>query len=438
MNIDLYKKIIEDHQELASLPQTLAEVLRVIKDENSSASELGEVLRHDPALATKILRVVNSPVYGSSREITTMTQAVMTLGMRAVSALALSTSVYDITGKWNGTIDRSRFWRHSLEVAIGCREIGAAIGMECPEEAFIAGLIHDIGLLILEKSFPEKFQRIWQQAESGENIFDLADQVWGTNHARIGRFLFEQWNLPESICEAIGHFHNEFSPGNTDADFRLAQIIALSDSLSRFTITSGKPHLTGDREKRQILCCNLDLDPDKLREIDQTLFQKTSEESKFLDIEIGSLEELLTEANQMLYEQYLTVENLMSENSLLHEQVARDKLKKAALDALTTITATFNHYINNAAATILGRAQLVEVGIDKGDFTDHDNALRHSMQVIANGVTTITSVMEELKNLSHMDTVVYHDDTYVINIESKLKKKLKLIGQAGAEVCKQP
>lgn len=436
MNTDIYKKILDDHQELSSLPQTLAEVVRVIKDENSSASDLGEVLKHDPALATKILRVVNSPVYGSSREITTMTQAVMTLGMRAVSALALSTSVYDIAGKWEGTIDRSRFWRHSLEVAIGCREIAAAIGMECPEEAFIAGLIHDIGLLIVEKSFPEKFGRIWQRVESGENVFELADQAWGTNHARIGRFLFEQWNLPDSICEAIGHFHNEFSPGNKDEDFRLAQIISLSNLLSRFTITAAKPHLSGDNEKKQIICCNLDLDPEKLQEIDQTLFQKTSEEAKFLEIEIGSPEELLTEANRLLYEQYLTVETLLDENNQLHEQIARDKLKKAALDTLKTITATFNHYINNAAATILGRAQLVEIGIDRGEYADPENNLRNSMQIIGNGVSTITSVMDELKNLTDMNMIVYHDDTYVINIENRMKKQLEEIDQSNKAFCK--
>ena len=82
----------------------------------------------DPALTARLLRVVNSPFYGANREIRTVSQAVMTIGRRAVTALALSTSVYDLTDKWSSVIDRSRFWRHSLEVAIGSRMIAELTG----------------------------------------------------------------------------------------------------------------------------------------------------------------------------------------------------------------------------------------------------------------------------------------------------------------------
>jgi HD-like signal output (HDOD) protein len=94
---------------------------------------LAEVLSRDPALTAKVLRIVNSPYYGAGREITTMPQAVMTLGMRAVSALALSTSIYDLSGKWQVTIDRQRFWRHSLEVAMAARMIARESGYAYPE-----------------------------------------------------------------------------------------------------------------------------------------------------------------------------------------------------------------------------------------------------------------------------------------------------------------
>jgi len=429
MDRDLYKKILEDHRELAALPQTLAEVLRVIKDENSSATDLADVLRRDPSLTTKMLRVVNSPLYGAGREITTMTQAVMTLGHRAVSALALSTSIYHIAGKWDTTIDRTRFWRHSLEVAIACREIAEAIRYNCAEEAFIAGLIHDIGLLVLERSFSEKFARVWLEAERGESIFEQEERVWETNHARIGRFLLEQWNLPEVICQAVGYYHNQFSPGNNEPEFRLPQIVALADIISRFSITKAQPNLSLEQDYREILCTNLKLDPHRLVEIEKTLFGKTVQEASFLEIEIGSPNDLMIEANQLLYDQYLTVEKLLTENNQLHEQIARDKLHKAALETLNTITATFNHYINNASATILGRAQLVEVAISKGQVKDPEGTVDMSMQVIVNGVSTIKAVMEELKNLTSFDTIVYHDDTYVIDIEKKIKKQLESINQ---------
>ncbi len=427
MDRDLYSKILEDHRELAALPQTLAEVLRVVKDENSSATDLADVLRHDPSLTTKMLRVVNSPMYGAGREITTMTQAVMTLGHRAVSALALSTSIYHIAGKWDTAIDRTRFWRHSLEVAIACREIAEAIRYNCAEEAFITGLIHDIGLLGLERSFTEKFARVWVEAERGESIFEQEERIWESNHARIGRFLLEQWNLPEVICQAVGYYHNEFSPGNNEPEFQLPQIVALADIISSFSITKARPQISLEQEYKEILCTNLKLDPSRLSEIEKELFGKMVQEANFLEIEIGSPDDLMVEANRLLFDQYLTVEKLLTENNQLQEQVARDKLHKAAIETLNTITATFNHYINNASATILGRAQLVEVAIDKGEVSDPEGTVDMSMQVIVNGVSTIKAVMEELKNLTSFDTIVYHDDTYVINIEEKIKKQLESI-----------
>ena len=427
MDTELYNKIIEDHKELASLPQTLSEVLRVVKDENSSATDVAEVIRHDPALSTKILRVVNSPMYCQGREVTTISQAVMTVGMRAVSALALSTSIYDMSGKWETTIDRLRFWRHSLQVAIAAREIAEAIRYRSSEEAFVTGLIHDIGLLVMEKSFPTKFGRVWQQTEAGANIFELEEQAWGSNHARIGRFLMEQWNLPDSICQAVGFFHNEFTPGNDDEDMCLAQILALANLISSFSITKARPKLAAESESRQIICCNLKLEPERLGQIEKSLTQKTIEESKFLEIEIGSEQDLLVEANRLLFDQYAVVENLLEENRRMQDQIAHERLKQAALDTISTITATFNHYINNAAATILGRAQLIEFGLNKGEIVDNKGSLEKSISVISNGVNTITAFMDELKNLAEPNTIVYHDDTYIIDLEERIKKQLQRI-----------
>jgi len=425
MNTDIFQKIIEDHKELSSLPQTLAEVLKVIKDEKSSAQDLAKVLSCDPAMTAKILRIVNSPFYGASREITTLTQAVVTLGTRAVSALALSTSVYDLTGKWQTSIDRIRFWRHSLEVAIASRLIAEAVRYPRLEEAFISGLLHDIGLLVLEKSFKDKFQTIWKKAEWGEYIVEIEENTWGTNHARIGQFLLEQWNIPSSICEAVGVHHNTYPPDIDDPESCLNQIVILANKLSKFTIVKNRVAHTIDADNKEILRKNLKLAPELLKSIEENLFNHTIEQAKFLEVNIGSTEEILIEANKMLYRQYNTVENLLLENSTMQKEIARGKMEKAALQALRTITATFNHYLNNAAATILGRAQLIEVALQKGDVIDTKDKASYAVEIIINGVNTIQLVLEELKNLSAFKTTVYHDDTYIIDIEKKIKLQLE-------------
>ena len=424
MNAEFYNKILQDHQELASLPQTLSEVLRVTKSDTSSAQDLAAVLSHDPALTTKILRIVNSPFYGLSRSVTTLPQAVVTLGMRAVSSLALSTSVYDLTGKWQSTVNRMRFWRHSLETAIACRNIAEAVRYPRIDEAFVAGLLHDIGILVLEKSFSEKYKSVWRQVESGGSLVELEDGAWGTNHARVGQFLLEQWNIPAVICEAVGQHHNHFPPDATEPDFVLPQIVLLGNLISKFTVANAKPHFDYESDSREIVSKNLRIPRERLQAIEEQLLASTVEEAKFLEIEVGSNEEIMLEANKMLYYHYLTVENLLRENRQMQREIAQTKLEKAALDTLKTITATFNHYLNNAAATILGRAQLIQLGVSRGKVIDSKDKIGHAIDIIISGVGTIQAVLEELKTLNEFKTTVYHDDTYIIDIEKKMRQRL--------------
>ncbi len=432
---DIFQTVLRDHEELASLPQTLAEVLRLSRQEDSSAREMSSVLMRDPGMVTKVLRLANSPFFGAGRQINSVTQAVMTLGMRAVTALALSASVYDLTKKWGTSVDRLRFWRHSLAVAIGSRGVAEAIRYECPEEAFVAGLLHDIGLLVLEKSFPDRFERVWRQAEAGENIHELEEQVWGTNHARIGQFLLEQWHIPESICSAVGKHHTDYPPEEFDTAFRLPQVVALANEISQFTVVKARPLHAQDIDRQEILRTNLKIDPDRLQKIREDLLTRTMQEAAFLEIDIGSNEVLLSEANRILYHQFIMLERVLRENRAMQREIAKAQLEKSALETLKTITATFNHYINNAVGTILGRAQLVQYDIDKGRLTDATGNAIQSMEIIIHGVKTIRSVMEELTNLSAFKTTVYYDDTYIIDIEKKIKQKIESIGDVKAPVA---
>jgi nitrogen-specific signal transduction histidine kinase len=111
----------------------------------------------------------------------------------------------------------------------------------------------------------------------------------------------------------------------------------------------------------------------------------------------------------------------------MQAQIARDQVKKAALDSLKTITATLSHYINNASATILGRAQLVELAIKKESIMDSDRVAGNSMDIIVKSVEMISMVLDELKKLSSFDTTHYHDETDILDIEDSLKQKIAAI-----------
>jgi HD-like signal output (HDOD) protein len=420
-------ELLKDCKELSSLPQVLAEVIRVTDKEDSSAGDIAEVILKDPALSARILRVVNSSFYGPVRGISTINQAVVTLGIRAVKALALSTSLYRLFDHDKQIVDRVRFWRHSLEVAIACREIARACSYNPAEEAFVAGLMHDIGILILESNFAEQFQQIWKLVESGESITNLEKKAWSTDHARVAKFLLNQWKLPAFLGDAIATHHFKFADYELTPQNRLGRIVNLGNRLSKFRTCQVPPLDAEEILEIEKLAESLEIGPSVLAGIQEKILGRLLKESEFLEIKIGSMSELLGAANGLIYRQFLFVESVLRENRKMQAQIARDQIKKAALDSLKTITATLSHYINNASATILGRAQLVELAIKKETVVDDESVAGNSMDIIVKSVEMISMVLDELKKLSSFDTTHYHDETDILDIEDLLKEKIATI-----------
>jgi len=421
-------QLIKDKKELTSLPQVLAEVIRVTEKEECGAHEISEVIMKDPALSVRLLRIANSAFYGPSREVSTVSQAVLLMGVRSVKALALSVGLYHMFDREQVVIDRLRFWRHSLEVAIACREIARLCAYNPPEEAFVTGLLHDIGILIMEASYEDQLRRIWKLVEAGESLVKLEETTWGTNHARVAKFLLDQWRVPDLIGEAIGVHHDSFDAEKGHLPHnRLSRIICLANRISKYRVYTMPPAETEEEARIEELAESLGIGATTLAELQENVVTQLMKESEFLDIPIGSPLELLKEANAQIYKQYLLIEAVLRENRRMQAEVARDQVKKAALESLKTITATLSHYINNASATILGRAQLVELAVEKGTVVDERRVASNSMDVIVKSVETISLVLEELKKLSSFEVTHYHDETDILDIEDRLREQIAII-----------
>jgi putative nucleotidyltransferase with HDIG domain len=423
--IDL-KQIFTEQKELLSLPQTLADVLRVVRDDRSTAADLAETLMKDPALTARTLRVVNSAFYAGSRQIGSMTQAVTTLGQRQVTALALSSSVYQLTDRWQTSFDKVRFWRHSLEVAIGSRMIAEQAGYRQIEEAFVAGLLHDIGLLILDQSFPEQYKRIWNEAAHQGSLTDLEQEAWSTDHARVAQFLLEQWQLPDHICRAVGSHHTVFVPGTEDPELLLNQVVCLANIVSRFKIREqGPTDAVLDSENKRILQENLRLSRDKLYTIEKNLFSETVSMAKFLELDIGSMEELLIEANNILFDQFIAVESLLRENRRMQQQIVRDQFRHVSLESMRAATVTFTEYLQGAIAKICRNAEEVRSGIERGAINDPKGLVANSIDVILSGIETVRSITNELKKLSALGA--FPDETTIAAVEDRIRRQLENI-----------
>lgn len=420
-------------REVTAMPQVLAEVIRVVREEETSAKNISQIILKDPALTVRVLRAVNSPFYGLKHPINTVNQAVVTLGMRPVKAIALSVCLYRMFESGDRGLDRVRFWRHSLETAITCREIALICSYKPVEEAFVAGLMHDLGFLLIETHFPGQFNDIMQKARNYEDLLKLEKEILGVGHARVGAFLVDLWQLPAVYGRAIGRHHAEFKeqPGGTD--HTLEQIVSLGDRLSKFRISPETPPNRRDLKQIEILSRLLEIKPEDLHLVREKVMGLLIRESEFLEIEIGSVTDLLEAANHLIFNQYVMVETLLRENLGMQDEIARERERKAALESLKTVTATLSHYINNASATIQNRAQVVQRSLDTGAVRDPENIAASSMEMIIKSVRTISMLLEELKRMSSFETTRYLAETSILDIDAHLKSRVKALESVGEE-----
>ncbi len=425
MNPDIVHEILSDHKELASLPQVITEVIKISANSEASTKDIARVIKKDPNLTARILRVVNSPFYAPPNQITTINQAVQTLGTRAVIAMALTATVYNLVDKMEFTVDRKKFWRHSLEVALASQRIAEAVNYKNSEEAFIGGLLHDIGLLILENSFPDEFRRVWRLVEIGKDLTEVEEETWGTNHARVGQFLLHQWGLPEILSSAVGGHHITYGPEDTHTSQKLILIVNLANRISRFRIANSPPPEIKTIEERKLLAENLNLSNNDLARIEKKLISEVVHESGYLEIEVGSVEEILSEANQLLYEQYLIVENLLEQNANIRRSSDHE-----AQESVHRVIEIMGRYIEEAGGDMRKKALILKSAISTNEVIDNKGMAEKAASSVTNGTYTISLVLKELGKLSLPDGKISRKE-----FESAVKSlDRKLRDLAGTEV----
>lgn len=202
---------IRTAESLPALPATAIEVLRLTEDEETSVDALASVIERDPALTAKLLRTVNSPLFGITREIRSVKQAVGLVGQRAIRVMALSLSLTEqIDENKCAGFDYEAFWRTSLTTAVAARLIGGAANPDVAEESFVAGLLSQIGRLAAHRVAPDEYKSVLDHREQrGGRLRDAEKAVLGESGAQLGQAMLERWGLPVTICQAVGAAQGE-------------------------------------------------------------------------------------------------------------------------------------------------------------------------------------------------------------------------------------
>jgi putative nucleotidyltransferase with HDIG domain len=225
------KRITDSLISLPTLPTVIAKMLELVDNPKTSASSLSSLIMRDQVLTAKILKLANSSFYAFPRQIATVKLALVVLGFESVKEMALSFSVLgSFKGENNKHFDNSQFWQHSVSVGACTRMLARETCYRLAGEAFVAGLLHDIGKVVLNQYLPKEFGEIQTRIFEGGVECEKAEMdVLGVTHAEVGAWLAERWNLPVILVEAIRwHQHPELCPRNAE----LPLLVYLGDYLS--------------------------------------------------------------------------------------------------------------------------------------------------------------------------------------------------------------
>ncbi|MCK4547539.1 MAG: HDOD domain-containing protein [Candidatus Eisenbacteria sp.] len=220
--------------DLPTLPAVVTSLERALSDQSSDASDVARIISQDPSLAANILRVANSAFYaGAAGTITSIAGAVARLGFSETRSLCVTIAVVRSFGHIGQHMDHRQFWKHSIVAAVATRVIAGFCNMAgafSQDDAYVAGLLHDIGALVLDQYFPDDFQDIRAMADEHCVPYAVAEyEVLQVDHGEIGGYLLRRWNLPESIVRAVSYHHQPFRAG---IDHRpLVQTVHLADAM---------------------------------------------------------------------------------------------------------------------------------------------------------------------------------------------------------------
>ncbi|UGQ49129.1 HDOD domain-containing protein [Massilia endophytica] len=197
---------------LPPMPQVAAELLSSMGREEIDVSTLARKIAADQALAAKTLRLANSSFYGLSTKVATIQQAITVLGFRSVRSLVTACAMTSVWPQQPGHPPLERFWLHSVAAGAAARALAMATRRDS-ELAFIAGLLHDLGSLVLASQFPAHYQKVIEAIEAGAPSVQAEQEILGMDHAQIGGALAEHWRFPPSIREAVAAHHAEDGSG---------------------------------------------------------------------------------------------------------------------------------------------------------------------------------------------------------------------------------
>ncbi len=238
---------LEGLRQIPTIPGVLAPLLRYLQQpmEQLDVQKVTDLISQDKSLAAQCLQMADLPLFGPSQRVQSLRGAVVSLGFHHVSDIAMSCGVLNLLPSDRSSLDPVAFWEHSLGCALVCRRVAREINFSDPTKAYLAGLLHDLGIIVNLWVLPKEFGIAWEGAKrEGIALHEAEQLVMGFTHCGSGRLLAERWQLAPELVEVVTYHH---APGKAAEHAGLVALVQLADLLCRM---SGLNH--GYVEQRQV------------------------------------------------------------------------------------------------------------------------------------------------------------------------------------------
>lgn len=217
---------VENTHNLPTIPATLKNIINFLENPSTSINKISDFISKDPVLTMKVLKMINSPVYGFPGRISSVNQAVLLLGLNVIKGMLLGVSVFELMQK-----AMVGLWEHSLGCAALSNLMAKKRGLKSPEDITIAGLLHDIGKVLLAVNIPEVYEKLIGATEKhGLTILEEENAVLATNHAEVGSWIAKKWNFPKHLVDIIQLHHEPHKARTAKIE---CSIVHISDILVR-------------------------------------------------------------------------------------------------------------------------------------------------------------------------------------------------------------
>jgi len=262
---------IEKFKKIRTLPHIVTRLVQLVNDEESTLQDFEAVIRLDPALVARLLTLVNSSYFGLTRKVDSISRAVALLGMKNLHNIAVTDAIQGMLRSQSGSTEFSpqRLWLHSAASGICCKMIAERIFTLNGDDAYLCGILHDIGLIVAMGADQETFlQLIEQLTPAGPPLVELERQLFHTDHCEIGYILAKDWRIPDPIAEAIRDHHQDdnrtIAPHSPTGILQMSEYIiqqlhfpAIKDGLFFSLAPSLAAHIQGNVEEYKVLAEDL-------------------------------------------------------------------------------------------------------------------------------------------------------------------------------------